>query len=208
MLRWLPEINEIEGSLRRQTIDVFVEHCPAYFWEVPASSSGKYHPPDHRGRHGLVLHTKRAFVAYERLASSYIEQALVDHGEVNCGRAAILLHDLFKYGKVPAEQEMQIVTCLQSTGELPDGVHTESSHDVIAAQYFRENTDLPEPVLRCVETHNGPWGEGDAPATDLEQLHHMADMIASSEDSRFAVMDPCEELREAFPDLQTTGKEI
>jgi hypothetical protein len=182
VLRRLPEINRIDGSLKRQTIQVFAEHCPDYFWTVPASAN--HHPSEHREERGLWLHSKRAFVAYERLAESMLEQGKIDEYELNCGRAAILLHDLFKYGRPPREE------------------YVVDDHDVIAAEYLQEHTDLDRRVTSCVRTHNGSWYAGAPPANPLEQVHHLADMIASDPNARFAVIKPCEELREQFPGLE------
>lgn len=168
-------------------MDVFLEHCPNYFWAAPASSSGKYHPPDHRGKHGLLLHCKRAFVVYEELSSSFEAQGLIDGYELNCGRAAILLHDLFKYG-IPGDEQR------------PE--HTVSNHDRIASKLFERETSLPDEVVRCVDTHNGPWGSGSEPETALEHLHHWADMTASRVSIQgIGVLKPCKELRDEFPEL-------
>lgn len=178
-----PELNDInDGELRNETARTIVEYMPDYFWNVPASSSGKYHPEDHRGTHGLWLHTKRAFTEYQALSRSFYHQGLINDWELDCGRSAILLHDMFKYG-------------------WPKKNHTTNDHDVFAAEFLRRNTSLPEEVAGCVESHNGPngWGEGRAPKNDLEQVHHMADMAASRIDvPNIAIKLPSEELIKHF----------
>lgn len=83
-------------------------------------------------------------------------------------------------------------------GEPSREEHTVSDHDVISAVYLRKHTDMPEAVIRCVEMHNGPRGAGNVLSTDLEQLHHQADRIASCRAARFSVMAPCREGRETF----------
>lgn len=187
LVRRLPEIEKIEGSLKRRTIKAFLDHCPAYFWEKPAAAS--HHPTEHRQRHGLWLHTKRAFVSYERKVRSFRHQELVDDWEVNCGRAAILLHDIFKYGTPPAED------------------HTVQDHDRIAAEHLDEQSDLPGKVISCIDTHSGPWGGGETPSTDLEQLHHLADLDASDRNLAIAIYKPCEEIAEQFPEVTTAELE-
>lgn len=181
----------IEGSLRRQTVQVFLEHCPQYFWTAPASSTGKYHPRSHSKKHGLWLHTKRAFTVYEDLSDSWLKQGVVTRYEVNCGRAAILLHDLLKYGKPSGD------------GSSERRTHTVSNHDRLASNLLREETELPEEVVACVDSHNGPWSRGKSPENALEMLHHVADMVASRRRiDGIAVYKPCRELREGFPDLR------
>jgi len=148
---------------------------------VPASSSGNHHPIDTTGIHGLWLHVRRTFVIYQRLQRSFLEQNLIDRWEANCGRAAILLHDIFKYGRLSEWQEQRIISCLKQNRCLPDRdfAHTVSDHDVLAAEYLEKHTDLPDAVIECIDSHNGPWFEGSSPDSPLEQLHHEADMIAS-----------------------------
>lgn len=190
LLNRLPELQYLHGNLYEETVEAFLQYCPEYFWEVPASSSGNYHPWDHCRRHGLWLHTKRAFTAYMRMERSYREQGLISSEEGEYGRAAILLHDLFKQGLPPRDRR-----------------HTQSDHDVVAARFLERKTELPEDVISCVRTHNGPngWGAGPAPDTDLEQLHHQADMTASGEGAFFAVLTPHETLRNQFDHLDTVN---
>ena len=179
--RRLPEIQEIQRTdLREEVVRLFREEVPEYFWDVPASSTGKYHPSDHNQDHGLWIHTKRAFTAFQRLSRSYDNQGRINRYEKECGKAAILLHDMFKYGMPPERQN-----------------HTVSEHDVIAARFLEKNSSVPEEVIGCVETHNGPdgWGKGKAPETDLEQIHHLADMIASDSNGYFKIAEPAEELK-------------
>ncbi|WP_275576258.1 HD domain-containing protein [Halogeometricum borinquense] len=133
------------------------------------------------------MHTKRAVTAYNRLARSYREQGLITEFEEDCGRAAILLHDVLKYGELSDEVQDEIITCLEETNSLPTGRHTERYHDDIAANVLSRETELPKEVIGCVATHNGPWCGDEKPQNDLQQLHHMADMIASSRNAEFMI---------------------
>lgn len=183
----LPEIEHIEDpDLRLQVEDAFLYLCPSYFWEMPASTSGKYHAPENRGRHGLWSHTKMAFTVFERLADSYIERDLLSEYDADCVRAAILLHDMFKKGLEP---------------ELD---FTSSYHDRLARVVLEHNTDLPEKVLHAVDCHNGAWYEGnnnegdpDAPLQQwlIAELTHVCDMVASTQNVRAALYEPNAELR-------------
>lgn len=182
--RRLPEVNRInDNRLRQETVKAFVELCPSYFWEEPAA---KYnHHPSHREELGLWLHTKRASTAYDRLCDSYVEQNLIDDFERDCGYAAILLHDMYKYG-------------------YPHKGKITKTHGETAARILSRETELPEEIIGCVRTHNGPWYEDAQPSNSLEQLHHLADMAASDVNAAHAVMDPCEELLDQFGDIETT----
>jgi hypothetical protein len=188
LLRRLPEIKLIEDeTLREEVIQTFLKHCPEYFWSCPASSSGYYHQTDAVDELGLVLHTKRTFTALQRLGRSYIEQGRITEEEMDYARASILLHDLFKQGLPEDRQE-------KSEGDRG----TVSNHDRIAKNYLEEHTELPNPVLELIDSHNGGWNEGKKPENDLEDLHHSADMQGSDRNQIAKVYKPCEEIEEVF----------
>lgn len=181
----LPEIRKIsDDTIRGEVEKVFLNYCPDYFWEKPASSSGNHHQVDHRGQHGLWIHTRRAAVAFERLSNSYLEQELINEQMRDCGRAAILVHDIFKYGR-PQEA----------------GQHTVKDHDKLAANFLRNKTKLPPTVIGCVDSHNGPWYKGKDPETPIEQIHHLADMIASDKVGYFKIRDPHPKIRDQMVDI-------
>lgn len=187
VIRRLPEVDTIyDEELRQQTIDYFLNCCPDFFWEEPASATGKYHPPDESEQHGTWLHTKRVFATYANLSESFAELQLITEDERNCGKAAALIHDTFNYGWPSENRDM-----------------TTSEHDVIAAAVANYIAGLPEEVVYLVHSHMGPWGEGKPPRTEHELLFHLSDMSAADRNHRPAVYYPSEELTEQFPDLQT-----
>lgn len=190
ILRRLPEIKDIRGKdLRTEILRVVEEDFPDYFWTAPASS--KYHPPEHQSRHGLWLHTKRVCTIYERLEESMRNQGHMDREAVDHGRAACLLHDMFKYGEPPTSVN-----------------GTTNDHDVVAAEYLDRLEDedgarrIPVEVVGAVEAHNGPWYRGSPPRTHTEQMVHIADMVASDPNAHIAVKDPHEILVEQFPRVE------
>lgn len=176
----LPEIEDIQDEeLREQVIDVVREFAD-YWWTAPAAS--RHHPPEHRARHGLWLHTKRVCTAFERVAKSMVKQGHLTWQDIDMGRAACILHDMYKYGMPP--------TPVASTS---------GSHDIVAANWLRNHTSLPDEVCDAVESHNGAWYAGDSPTTHLQQMVHIADLNASDENARYAVKDPHPILTEKFP---------
>lgn len=182
-----PEINDIkDDTLREQVIGV-VREAPDYFWTAPAAS--KHHAPEHRSRHGLWLHTKRVCTAFERTAPSMVNQGFMEWQEVDYGRAACVLHDMFKYGMPP--------TSVEATVE---------DHDIIAASWLRDHTELPEEVCDAVEAHNGPWYQGHPPKSHLQQMVHVADMHASDENAKIAIKDPHPVLEKRFPTVRSRGE--
>lgn len=183
-IEWFPEVDDIDDErLREQTIGA-IQQMPEYFFTVPAASS--YHPEQHQSRHGLVLHTKRVVTVLERFAPSMVSQGHMSWQDVDYARAACILHDSHKYGKPPTNCN-----------------GTRNDHDVIAAEWIRYQTQLPDEVAGAVESHNGPWYRGSPPTSHLEQVVHMSDMVASDPNVDVAIKDPHETLQQRFPTVST-----
>jgi hypothetical protein len=188
VLERLPEVELIDDDeLREQAVDVLARGVPEYFWDVPATSSGRYHNPFSRNRHGLWIHVKMVFTAYERFVDSFVQMGLIDDFEADCGRIAVLLHDMLKYGHA-----------------YESGKSTVKNHDLLAGHWVRNNSDLPSCVVECIEAHNGDWYEGPAPRYQthpLEQLVHMADMTASDKNMTCGVYKPANKIKQKYPNI-------
>lgn len=185
LLDRLPELNTIlDDDLREQTIDVLLRGTPDHFWTKPASTTGKYHHEDERGDHGQWLHVKRVYTVYMTLSRSFLEQHLVTEQQREWGKSAVCCHDMLKFGFLSENNE-----------------HTSANHDVLAADLARTNC-LPKEVCDCIEAHNGAWGEGKLPESDLELLVHMADYVACKQFlGAPAVWRPHEQLTDTAPNL-------
>lgn len=181
---WLPELYDIsDETLRRNTADALFD-APDYFWT--ASTDSYYHPDEHGARHGLLLHTKRVASVFSRLTASMEKQGHLSEYETDCGVAACLLHDTFKYGESPTET----------------GSGTYGANDQLAADYYREHHgNLPYDVTAAIEAHRGGWGRGSPPTTHLQQMVHIADMIASTDYINVGVKEPNDVLKNHFSNL-------
>lgn len=183
--RRLPEVSFIEDDdLQAKTLDACGRGIPDYFWDVPATSSGKYHNPYARNEHGLWIHTKMAVTAFQRMRESLERRDMLTDTEADCVVAALLLHDMLKYGH-----------------EYSEGDSTASNDDVLSATWVRTNTELPSVVPAAIESHMGPWGEGPEPQTALQEVVHRADMTASTANVTCGVYGPAEEITDKYPDI-------
>ena len=54
------ELKYLKTDKVRKACEVMIEKLPDYFFEIPASSTGKYHPEYATGKGGLLRHTKAA----------------------------------------------------------------------------------------------------------------------------------------------------
>src|SRR6185437_7550028 len=87
--------NELH-NIKYQPLKIFAEWClnqlPDYFYEVAASSTGKYHPAYALGEGGLVRHTRAALGIAEELFKNDTVQNF-DDLEKDIIRVSLLLHD-------------------------------------------------------------------------------------------------------------------
>lgn len=169
-------------------LDIAVEalsRVPSYFWFVPASASGKYHPKSSLGMGGLVRHVKSVFWIGEELLAHPLYAPFTDD-EKDEIRVAILLHD----------------ACKQGTED--DGSHTVTEHPLLVRDHLMP-VDIPIKrgtdtwsnyelrlatawfqICALIETHMGIWTkdkEGkevlDVPKTKAQLFVHQCDFLAS-----------------------------
>ena len=134
------------GSIR-QIAKVSLLESPKYFWTIPSSSSGKYHPVDELVKGGLVIHTLKALYVFETLAPSLNGlnenspfTGIIEVRGADCIRCAILLHDTYKNG-------------IENCG------HTIHEHPLVAANELRKRfKEVPvdtETIAKLIESHMG-----------------------------------------------------
>lgn len=167
------EISYIKNDRIKKSLITMLDKLPDYFYEVPASSTGKYHPDFSLGKGGLLRHTKAAVrIAKELLDNESLNNFNQDEKDLII--FAITLHDGLKSGMVKSE-------------------YTLFEHPILMSNYLKENKDNLELtddeldlVCRCIETHMGPWTKnykGDEvlspPKDKYQRFVHMCDYLAS-----------------------------
>ena len=165
------ELASIQNKeIKEFVLGVFDKLTPDYFWTVPCSTSGKYHPQVSLGVGGLVRHVKLAvWWGIELSKAMEMEQY---HDEVV---ATLLLHDLVKDGKG-----------LNSLGLPLEGGVTGTHGVVLAKKIDNEFTKQLEPesrirILDGVAGHMGIWTTYSLyrPIQSFAKLIHLADYCAS-----------------------------
>lgn len=169
------ELNYISDDKIRDSTRYLLEKLPDYFYTMPASTSGKYHPKFSLGEGGLVRHTKAAVrIAVELFRDNIFNTFEFGEKSQNLIIMALLLHDGFKQGK-------------ENSG------HTVFEHPLLAAEFVFQNiTKLPMnqldtlQVRRLIASHMGPWNMDKngkkilpIPRTDDEKFVHLCDYMAS-----------------------------
>lgn len=155
------ELAAIQEPSIKQFVAKAMEKVPDYFWHVPASASGRFHPLDTLGDCGLVLHTKRVVYLVMEIAKVF----KLEGEKLDVLRAAAILHDSFKNG-------------LKNEG------HTEEDHPLIVRYQLKDlakETERFDEIMDAIECHQGLWGPQPLrmPKSPLEWALHIADFVAS-----------------------------
>ncbi len=168
------EYTYISSANYRESLKTMVNLLPDYFFLVPASSTGKYHPEFSLGDSGLVRHTKAAVrIAYELLKNNVIGSQFSSQ-QKDLMLMALVLHDGLKSG-------------------LEKQKYTQVEHPLLVSNYIKENKDkltLTNEEIRficeCIESHMGEWNKDfndvevlPIPKNKYQKFVHMCDFLAS-----------------------------
>ena len=168
------ELTYIKNPKYRENAKKLIELLPDYFYEVAASSTGKYHPAFALGEGGLVRHTKVAVkIAHELLNNDSIGYSFTND-EKDLMIIALIMHDGLKHGKVKEK-------------------YVKFDHPILMANYIKENKDkttLSESEINflsgIMSSHMGQWNTNPysdvvlpVPHNKYQRFVHMCDYLAS-----------------------------
>lgn len=167
------------GYITEFKVRSFVEYClnekvPDYFFKIPASSTGKYHPAYSLGEGGLVRHTKAAVKLANDLLN--LEQNIHLSNFRSEITAALILHDSVKQG-------------------FNGSCYTVPEHPLCAVSMVltanKEKNKLSDTqckmICDLIASHMGQWNTGykskteilPKPKTELQKFVHTCDYLAS-----------------------------
>ena len=171
---FIKEISYIKNERYKENIKILIELLPDYFFEVPASSTGKYHPSFTLGDGGLVRHTKVAVrIAYELLKNESVGHSFNDD-EKDLIIMSLIMHDGLKSG-------------------LEKSQYTAFDHPLQVCKYIVDNKDkltLNEDEIKLItnmiSSHMGEWNTNSyssvvlpKPSNKYQRFVHMCDFLAS-----------------------------
>lgn len=174
---FIKEIDSINDKNLKKLATEIIACADDYFFTIPASSTGKNHPPFSLGEGGLVRHTKCVVYMVKCLCESFN----IDEYKRDMLIVAALAHDIKKQG------------------DTPNGLgYTVHEHPLLAAQYvcevyFASDITVLNGVVSIIadliSSHMGKWGAdskfiGDKkplpiPESDCAKILQAADYIAS-----------------------------
>lgn len=178
------ELNYINNEKIKESAKIMIDLLPDYFFEIEASSTGKYHPQYALGEGGLVRHTKAAVrFAYELLSDPSIGDKYTSD-EQDLMYMALILHDGLKSGN-------------------PKEKYTRFDHPLLIANYIEKSKDKLQLtdeeinfVKSVVSTHMGVWTTDyngneilEKPKTKYQNFVHMCDFLASRKSILFKFDD-------------------
>lgn len=168
------EIRYVKNARLMDNLKKMIELLPDYFFEIPASSTGKYHPSFALGESGLVRHTKVAVRFAKELLDNECIGNVFNDDEKDMIIMALIMHDGCKSGLTP-------------------GQYTVSNHPSIVAKLIMDNASgltLTEDEIKLIcgmiEAHMGPFNKDfkgntilPLPSNKYQKFVHMCDLLAS-----------------------------
>lgn len=168
------ELEFINNERIKKSAETLIELIPDYFFKVPASSTGKYHPSFSNGDGGLLRHTKVATRIGKEILSLEYTNNLFTEDEKDLLITGIMLHDTQKLGN-------------------PEERYTRFDHPLLAADFIEQNKDKTELtkeeislIKRVISSHMGQWNKSyyskielPKPSDKYEFFVHMFDYLSS-----------------------------
>ena len=168
------ELEYIKSERIRRSAEILINLVPDYFFIVPASSTGKYHPSFSQNEGGLLRHTKVATIIGKEVLSLEYTNSLYTDDEKDVLLLGIMLHDTQKLGN-------------------PEERYTRFDHPLLAAEFIEQNkdkTELKEEEIkllkRVISSHMGEWNKSNyssielpKPSDKYEFFVHMCDYLSS-----------------------------
>ena len=172
-----PILDSIENEDLKDLCIEIINQFPEYIWEIPASSSGKYHPATDLGEGGLMRHQ----ICATRICNYILEleqyQNRIESRTRDCMRIACLCHDGRKSG-------------LENSG------HTVHEHPILMGEtvtaMVNKFPDLETElrvIAECIFSHSGQWTTSSRssvvlpkPHLEFQELVHLSDYLASRKD--------------------------
>lgn len=167
------EMNWIKSEKIREFVADELERLPDYFFEVAASSTGKYHPSYALGEGGLVRHTKAAVaIAKDLLGLEMYGRYSAEDKDIIL--AALILHDGMKHGTAGGKY-----TVATHPIEMADFIQTDCAK--------RLGEEICDKLYSSIAAHMGQWNTDyktnkeilPKPQTAMQKFVHQCDYLAS-----------------------------
>lgn len=189
------EIDYLYGDDFKEFVKRTVTILPDYFFEVPASSSGRFHSSLECGFGGLIYHTKAVAKVANYLVNLQQYKSKLNNIERDCIIVAAILHD-----------------CLKHSWDNKTGFSVHE-HPTLAGNFVKTderlnnilNEDIRLIIGDAISSHSGEWTTNKrsktilpSPQTLVQELVHLSDYIASRSDIHILFEE--DEIKPQLPD--------
>lgn len=170
-----PYLEKFETEEMRLYCEDMIEQIPDYIFEIPSSTSGKFHNQTQCLSHGQIYHIVMfAEVMNYRLGLKYNQLKFNSPELRDAMRCTPFFHDAIKCG-------------------LKGSAFSVHNHPMLAGQWVREtkvdhdiSDELKEIIARMCERHSGEWTTSKKmklvlpePENDMEMFIHECDYLSS-----------------------------
>lgn len=173
------ELKLIQTPELKEFVSALVNELPDYFFEVAASSTGKYHSETCLGAGGLVRHTKAAIMIAQDLFRDKVFNPFAQE-EQDCIIIALMFHDGWKHGQA-------------DLNDANFSKYTRFEHPIVAADNVEKaakkcdiNQKYIDLITCAMRSHMGPWTTSTrssttlpVPQSNIELFVHLCDYMAS-----------------------------
>ncbi len=167
------EIFYIKSPIIRRIVSDGVQNIPKYFFTIPASSSGKFHPQYALGNGGLYRHVQAVIIIANELFR--MDRFKFSQTQKDLIIGSIILHDGWKQGATESGwTEFEHPTI--AARELWKSVAT---YDLFDKYYLFQ-------ICLNIASHMGQWNKDEKtgrrllpPITKMQKFVHLCDYIAS-----------------------------
>ena len=189
-----PLLEKFETKEMRLYCTDMIKLIPDYIFDMPSSTSGKYHNKTQCQPHGQIYHIIMfAEILNYLLALKCNKEKFKSEVQRDAMRCLPYLHDALKCG-------------------LDGSTYTVHEHPMLAGQWIREthvdhdiDDKVKEAIARMAERHSGEWTTSKKskvvlpePENEMERLIHMCDIMSSRNNID---MQPPEYLKNIFEDM-------
>lgn len=190
-----PLLDKFETDEIRLYCQDMIETIPDYIFDMPSSTSGKFHNATQCKLHGQIYHILMfAEILNYILALKCNQEKFKSPRQRDAMRCVPIFHDALKCG----------------TNGSSFSVH---EHPMLAGQWVREtevehdiDISAKEAIARMCERHSGEWTTSKKskivlpePENEMERMIHMCDILSSRNNID---MQPPEYLQDIFEDIE------
>ena len=176
--RMLEYVIKIKSYVLQDFARFCLDRVPDYFWSVPASSTGKYHPEYALGEGGLFRHTRAALYYANEMLKLEMFSSLDNYSDLIY--FALIFHDCKKLGENSKytlhQHPLLAVQFIKDCAKQYEQLH----------QGFRNYYKEMNIIYDLIASHMGQWNtsryvniELPKPKTQLQNFVHLCDYLAS-----------------------------